>query len=413
MKRQVVVTGAGIISPVGNSLEQFWKSLTEGRSGVRQLGYFDTSGYPSRIAGIVENFNPEEYFSPKEVKRVDKFVQFALAASKLAVVNSGLDLNKVDRDRFGVLIGSAVGGITTIEDQHLVFLQKGPKRVSPFFIPMLLINMASGIVAMNFGLRGPNTAVSTACATSAHAIGDAYRIIEREEADMVLAGGSEAVLTPIAFAGFCAMRALTTSRNNEPERASRPFDRTRDGFVMSEGAGVLVLEELEHAQKRGANIMGEIVGYGMSGDAYHMAAPSPDGEGAARAMRAALRSACISSGMIDYINAHGTSTPLNDKLETIAIKTVFDEHARKLAISSTKSHMGHLLGAAGVVEAIATLLAIQHNVAPPTINYEEPDPDCDLDYVPNVAREMTIDYAMSNSFGFGGTNAALIFRKFK
>ena len=413
MKRRVVVTGAGVISPVGNSLEKFWESLKEGRSGVRRLGYFDTGDYPSKVAGTVENFNPEDYFSPKEVKRVDKFVQFALAASKLAIGHSGVDLDKVDRDRFGVLIGSAVGGITTIEDQHLVFLQKGPRRVSPFFVPMLLINMASGIVAMNFGLKGPNTAVSTACATSAHSIGDAYRIIERDEADMVLAGGSEAVLTPVAFAGFCAMRALTTSRNDQPERASRPFDRTRDGFVMSEGAAVVVLEELEHARKRGANIMGEIVGYGMSGDAYHIAAPSPDGEGAARAMRAALRSACISSGMIDYINAHGTSTPLNDKLETTAVKTVFEQHARKLAISSTKSHMGHLLGAAGGVEAIATLLAIQHNVAPPTINYEEPDPECDLDYVPNVAREMAIDYAMSNSFGFGGTNAALIFRKFQ
>ncbi|MBI5115961.1 beta-ketoacyl-ACP synthase II [Candidatus Poribacteria bacterium] len=412
-QRRVVITGAGVISPVGNTLDKFWESLKEGRSGTKRLTYFDTTDYSSKVAGMVENFNAEDYFSPKEVKRTDRFTHFALAAGKLALANSGIDLEKVDRDRFGVLIGSGVGGMTTIEDQHLVYLEKGPKRISPFFVPMLIINMAAGVVAMNFGLKGPNAAVSTACATGSHAIGDAYRIIERDEADLMLAGGSEACLTPVGFAGFCAMRALTTSRNDQPERASRPFDRTRDGFVMGEGAGIVLLEELEHARARGASILGEIVGYGMSADAYHITAPSPDGDGAARSMRAALRSARVSPDVVDYINAHGTSTHLNDKLETEAVKTVFGEHARKLCISSTKSHMGHLLGAAGGVEAVATLLSIKNGVVPPTINYEEPDPECDLDYVPNLAREMKVDYAMSNSFGFGGTNATLIFKKFE
>ncbi len=412
MQRRVVVTGAGVISPVGNTLDKFWESLKEGRPGTRLLKYFDTTEYSSKVAGTVQDFNPEDYFSAKEVKRTDRFAHFALAASKMALVSSAVDLEKVDRDRFGVLIGSGVGGMATIEDQHLVYLQKGPRRISPFFVPMLIINMAAGVVAMTFGLKGPNTAVSTACATGSHSIGDAYRIIERDEADLILAGGSEAALTPVGFAGFCAMRALTTSRSDQPERASRPFDRTRDGFVMGEGAGIVLLEELEHARARGADILGEIVGYGMSADAYHMTAPSPDGDGAARSMRAALRSARISPESVMYINAHGTSTPLNDKLETDAVKSVFGEHARKLWISSTKSHMGHLLGAAGGVEAIATLLTLRHGVVPPTINYEEPDPECDLDYVPNVAREMNLDYAISNSFGFGGTNATLVFKRF-
>jgi len=301
--------------------------------------------------------------------------------------------------------------MTSIEEQHLIFLEKGPRRLSPFFIPMLIINMASGMVAMNYGFKGPNSAVSTACSTGTHAIGDAYRIVERDEADIILAGGTEAALTPIGFGGFCAMRALTKSRNDDPERASRPFDRTRDGFVMSEGAGVVLLEELEHARNRGAGILGEIVGYGMSAAAYHMTAPAPDGDGALRSMRAALRSARIAPEEVSYINAHGTSTPLNDKLETEAVKSLFGGHARKLAVSSTKSHMGHLLGASGGVEAIATLLACKSGVVPPTINYEEPDPECDLDYVPNTAREMNVEYAMSNSFGFGGTNATLVFKK--
>ncbi|RJP66985.1 MAG: beta-ketoacyl-[acyl-carrier-protein] synthase II [Candidatus Abyssobacteria bacterium SURF_17] len=413
MLRRVVITGAGVISPVGNTLEKFWDSLKVGRSGVKRLTHFDTSEYSSKVAGTVEDFKPDEYFSSKEIKRSDRFAQFALAASKMALVHSGIELDKMDRDRAGVLIGSGIGGIATMGEQHATFIERGQRRISPFAIPMLIINMASGIVAMSFGLKGPNTAVSTACATGSHAIGDAYRIIERDEADAMLAGGSEAALTDFGFGAFCAMRALTTSRNDEPERASRPFDRLRDGFVMSEGAGVIVLEEMEHARTRGANILGEIIGYGMSADAYHITAPSPDGEGAARAMRAGLKSARLAPEAISYINAHGTSTPLNDKLETDAVKAVFGDHARKLAISSTKSHMGHLLGAAGGVEAIATLFAMQESVVPPTINYEEPDPECDLDYVPNVAREMNVEYAMSNSFGFGGTNATLVFKRYQ
>lgn len=412
MKRRVVITGAGVVSPVGNSLQEFWSSLTEGRSGIRRLAHFDTTDYSSKIAGTVENFHPEQYVSPKEAKRMDRFAQFAFAASKMALDHSGIDLDKVDREMFGVLIGSGVGGMKILEEQHHVLIEKGAKRLSPFCIPMMIINMASGVVAMNFGLKGPNTAVSTACATGTHAIGDAYRIIERGEADLVLAGGSEAALTPMGLAGFCAMRALSTSYNDQPERASRPFERNRDGFVMAEGSGVVLLEELGHAAKRGACILGEIVGYGMSADAYHITAPSPDGDGAARAMRAALRNGQLAPEAVSYINAHGTSTPLNDKLETQAVKKVFGDHARRLVVSSTKSHMGHLLGAAGGVETIATLLAIQEGVAPPTINYEEPDPECDLDYAPNVAREMHITYAMSNSFGFGGTNATIIFKRF-
>jgi 3-oxoacyl-[acyl-carrier-protein] synthase II len=413
MHRRVVATGAGVISPVGNTLDKFWDSLANGRSGITRLTHFDVEEFSSKVAGMVGDFNPEDYFTPKETKRMDKFVQFALAASKMALDHSGIDHEKIDPERVGVLIGSAVGGLTAIEDQHVVLLEKGPRRLSPFFIPMLIINMASGAVAMRYGFKGPNSAVSTACASGAHAIGDAYHIIGRDEADVVVAGGSEAVLTPMGFGGFCAMRALTTSRNDEPERASRPFDRTRDGFVMSEGAGIVVLEELEHARKRGAPIMGEVIGYGMSADAHHMTAPAPNGDGAFRSMRAALRSARLSPDAVSYINAHGTSTELNDKLETEAIKALFGDHAYKLAISSTKSHMGHLLGASGGVEAIATLLTLKNNVAPPTINYEEPDPECDLDYVPNTSREMAVEYAMSNSFGFGGTNATLVFREFK
>ena len=413
MQRRVVATGAGVISPVGNSLEKFWDSLKNGRSGIGRLTYFDTSGYSSKVAGTVEDFNPEDFFSPKEIKRADRFVQFALAAGGMAIDSAGIDLEKIDLDRVGVLIGSGVGGLTAIEEQHLVLLNKGPRRLSPFFIPMLIINMASGAVAMNHGFRGPNSAVSTACATGTHAIGDACHVIRRDEADIMLAGGTEAALTPMGFGGFCAMRALTTSRNDDPERASRPFDRTRDGFVMSEGAGIVLLEELEHARKRGARILGEVLGYGMSADAYHVTAPAPNGDGALRSMRAALRSARISPEKVSYINAHGTSTQLNDKLETEAIKTLFGDHAYNLAVSSTKSHMGHLLGASGGVEAIATLLALESGVVPPTINYEEPDPECDLDYVPNTAREMPVEYALSNSFGFGGTNATLVFKRFE
>jgi len=411
MNRHVVVTGAGVISPIGSNIEEFWKSLKNGKSGIRRLTHFDTTDFPCKVAGTVEEFNPEEYFPSKKAKRIDRFVQFATAASKMALDNSGVDLDRVDTERFGVIIGSGVGGMPTLLEQHLTLLERGPKRLSPFFIPMLIINMASGTVAMMFGLKGPNTAISTACATGSHAIGDAYHIIKRDEADMFLAGGSEAALIPLGVGGFCAMRALTTSRNDDPERASRPFDRTRDGFVMSEGAGIVMLEEREHARKRGANILGEIIGYGMSADAHHLTAPAPNGEGAVRSMRAALKSARTSPDLVSYINAHGTSTPLNDKFETEAVKTVFGDHARKIVISSTKSHMGHLLGAAGGVEAIATLLSLQEGIAPPTINYEEPDPECDLDYAPNTAREMKMEYALSNSFGFGGTNATLVFKK--
>jgi len=413
MERRVVATGAGVVSPVGSTLEKFWDSLKEGRSGTKRLTYFDTSGYPCKVAGMVDDFNSEDFLSPKEAKRTDKFAQFAHAASSMAIESAGLVLDKIDLERVGVLIGSGVGGLMAVEEQHTVFLEKGPRRLSPFLVPMLIINMASGLVAMKFGFKGPNSAVSTACATGSHAIGEASHIIRRDEADIMFAGGSEAALTPIGFGGFCAMRTLTTSRNDEPERASRPFDRTRDGFVMGEGAGIVVLEELEHARRRGAQILGEVIGYGMSADAHHITAPAPDGDGALRSMRWALRSAKVSPDVVSYINAHGTSTQLNDKTETEAIKALFGDHAGKLAISSTKSHMGHLLGAAGGVEAIATLLALRDGVAPPTINYEEPDPECDLDYVPNTAREMTIDYALSNSFGFGGTNATLLFKRFE
>jgi beta-ketoacyl-acyl-carrier-protein synthase II len=412
MHRRVVATGAGIISPIGCTLEAFWGSLENGRSGIRRLDYFDTTDFSSKVAGMVKDFNPDDYFPPKETKRLHKFSQFALAASKLALAHAGLDSGNTDGNRFGVLIGSGVGGMTSTEEQVVVLNEKGPRRISPFFIPMLIANMASGIVAMTFGLKGPNSAVSTACATSTHTIGDAYHIIARDEADLMLAGGTEAALTPLGFGGFCAMRALSTARNDDPERASRPFDRTRDGFVMSEGAGVVVLEELEHAANRGAHIMGEVVGYGMSADAYHITAPDPTGDGAVRSMRAALRSAGVSPEAIAYINAHGTSTLLNDKLETEAIKKVFGDYAFRLAVSSTKSNIGHLLGAAGVIEATATLLSMEKGVVAPTINYEEPDPECDLDYVPNTAREIDVDYALSNSFGFGGTNATLVFKRF-
>jgi 3-oxoacyl-[acyl-carrier-protein] synthase II len=413
MERRVVATGAGVISPVGNTLEKFWDSLKDGRSGTKRLTHFDTTDYSSKVAGMVDDFNPEDFFSSKEAKRTDRFAQFAYAASAMAIDSSGIVLEEINLERAGVVIGSGVGGLMAVEEQHTVFLEKGPRRLSPFLVPMLIINIASGLVAMKFGFKGPNSAVSTACATGTHAIGDAYHIIRRDEADVMLAGGSEAALTPIGFGGFCAMRALTTSRNDEPERASRPFDRTRDGFVMGEGSGIIILEELEHARARGASILGEVVGYGMSADAHHITAPAPDGDGAYRSMRTALRSARISPEAVSYINAHGTSTPLNDKTETEAIKALFGDHARKLAISSTKSHMGHLLGASGGVEAIATLLTLDTGVVPPTINYEEPDPECDLDYVPNTARELGVEYALSNSFGFGGTNATLIFKRFE
>jgi 3-oxoacyl-[acyl-carrier-protein] synthase II len=410
-RRRVVVTGVGALTPVGNTAEEFWSALVEGRSGIGAITRFDASGYPTRIAGEVRNFDPLKYVDKKEARRLDPYLHYAMACACMAVEDASLDTASVDGERLGVLIGSGIGGITTLLEGERTRIEKGFDRVSPFVIPMLIINMASGLVSMRFGARGPNSSVVTACATGNHALGDAYRIIERGEADVMIAGGAEAMIVPLTVAGFCAMKAMST-RNDEPEKASRPFDAGRDGFVCSEGGGVLILEALDHARRRDVRIYGEIVGYGMSGDAHHMTAPDPDGDGAARAMRAALRDAWIAPTEVGYINAHGTSTPYNDKFETQAIKRVFGEHAERLAVSSTKSMTGHLLGAAGGIEAIATLLAIHNGLLPPTINYETPDPECDLDYVPNHARKQEVEVALSNAFGFGGTNATLAFRKF-
>ena len=409
--RRVVVTGVGALTPVGNTAEEFWSALVDGRSGIGAITRFDASGYPTRIAGEIRNFDPLKYVDKKEARRLDPYLHYAMACACMAVEDASLDTASVDGERFGVMIGSGIGGITTLLEGERTRIEKGFDRVSPFVIPMLIINMASGLVSMRFGAKGPNSSVVTACATGNHAIGDAYRIIARGEADVMIAGGAEAMIVPLTVAGFCAMKAMST-RNDEPEKASRPFDAGRDGFVCSEGGGILILEALDHARGRDIRIYGEIVGYGMSGDAHHMTAPDPDGDGAARAMRAALRDARVAPTEVGYINAHGTSTPYNDKFETLAIKRVFGEHAARLAVSSTKSMTGHLLGAAGGIEAIATLLAIRNGLLPPTINYETPDPECDLDYVPNHARKQEVEVALSNAFGFGGTNATLVFRKF-
>lgn len=411
-KRRVVVTGLGTISPLGHNKEDFWSALSEGKSGIGDISLFDVSAYTSRIAGEVKNFDAEEYLGKKDSRRTDRFVQFALVAAMEAAQDAHLDMEKEDAARVGVLVGSGIGGLSTIEKQHRELLAKGPGRISPFFIPMLIVDMASGQISIKLGAKGPNSCVATACASSSHAIGDAYRIIERGEAEVMISGGAEAAITSLGLGGFCAMKALS-KHNDEPEKASRPFDKLRDGFIMGEGSGIVILEELEHAEKRNAHIYGELVGYGMSGDAYHMTAPAPGGEGAARAMHAALESGGLKPQDIDYINAHGTSTQLNDKFETAAIKTVFGEAARKVAISSTKSMTGHLLGAAGGIELIACLLAMKNNLIPPTINYEHPDPECDLDYVPNQAREQEITMALSNSLGFGGHNATLIVKKYQ
>lgn len=414
-KRRVVVTGLGVVSPIGNSIEEFWKSLLEGKSGVRRLSCFDPTYFTSKIAAEVKNFNPASYLSPKEIKRMDRFVQFAVVSAKMAVSDAKLNLDKEDRNRIGVVIGSGIGGLRTVEAEHRQFIalgpEKGPDRMSPFLIPMLITNMAAGQTSITLGLKGPNSAVATACATGNHAIGDAFRIIQRGEADVMVAGGSEAAITHMGFGGFCALKALSTSYNDEPERASRPFDKNRDGFVMGEGAAIVVLEEMDRAVKRGANIYCELIGYGMSGDAYHMTAPDPEGDGGIRCMRETLKDADIKPEAVDYINAHGTSTLYNDKIETLAIKKVFGPHAKKLAVSSTKSVMGHMLGAAGGAELIVCALAIKEGIIPPTINYETPDPECDLDYVPNVPRSSKIKVAMSNALGFGGHNASLIVRK--
>jgi 3-oxoacyl-[acyl-carrier-protein] synthase II len=409
--RRVVVTGLGALSPVGNTAEEFWSSLLQGRSGVGPITKFDTEGYPTRIAGEVRNFDPLNFVDKKDARRLDPYLQYAVASSVLAVQDAMLDTGKVDGARFGVLIGSGIGGISTLLDSHRNLLEKGPDRVSPFFIPMIIANMASGLVSIRFGAKGPNSSVVTACATGNHAIGDSFKIIQRGDADVMIAGGSEAIIIPLTIAGFCSMKAMST-RNDEPTKAMRPFDATRDGFVCGEGAGILILEALEHALARDARIYAEIVGYGMTGDAHHMTAPDPEGDGAMRAMTLALRDAGLDVSAVGYINAHGTSTPYNDKFETLAIKRVFGEHARRLAVSSTKSMTGHLLGAAGGVEAIATVLALHHGVLPPTINYETPDPECDLDYVPNQARKQNVEVALSNAFGFGGTNATLAFRAY-
>ena len=417
--RRVVVTGLGALTPVGNTAEELWSALKQARSGVGPITKFDATTknaqgefeYATRIAAEVKNFDPLQYVDKKEARRLDPFLQYAMACGVMAVEDAGLDTSKVDGTRFGVLIGSGIGGIQTLLSTHDTLREKGPDRVSPFFIPMMIVNMASGLVSMRFGAKGPNSAVITACATGNHAIGDAFRIIQRDEADLMIAGGSEAIIIPLTIAGFCAMKAMST-RNDEPAKASRPFDAGRDGFVCGEGGGVLVLESLEHAVRRDARIYAELVGYGMTGDAHHMTAPDPEGDGAARAMAAALRDAGLSGPEVGYINAHGTSTQYNDKFETLAIKRVFGDHTRRLAVSSTKSMTGHLLGAAGGVEAIATVLALHHGVLPPTINYETPDPDCNLDYVPNQARKQDVEFALSNAFGFGGTNATVAFRKY-
>jgi 3-oxoacyl-[acyl-carrier-protein] synthase II len=410
-KRRVVVTGLGLVTPLGIGVQETWDALIEGKSGVGRITQFDCSSYPVQIAAEVKNFDPSQYIEPKELKKMDRFIHFAIAASDMAMKDSGLKITKENADRVGVIIGSGMGGLPMIEHYHKTLLEKGHRRISPFFIPMIIINLAAGQVSIRYGAKGPNSSPCTACATGSHSIGDAFRIIQYGMADAMIAGGTEAVITPMGVAGFAAMKALST-RNNEPERASRPFDIDRDGFVMGEGAGIVILEELNHALRRGARIYAEVIGYGMSGDAYHITSPAPEGEGAARCMEAALKDAGIRPEEVNYINAHGTSTKYGDELETMAIKKVFGEHAYRLSVSSTKSMTGHLLGAAGGVEAVITALSIYHNIVPPTINLEKPDPACDLDYVPNKAKKMEVNCAISNSFGFGGTNACLIFRKF-
>ncbi len=411
MSRRVVVTGVGLVSPLGIGTEETWRAILEGRSGVGPITAFDASGFATRIAAEVKGFEPEKFIERKELKRMGRFIQFAIAAADFALKASGLKITPENSERVGVYIGSGIGGFEIIEREFEALLQYGPRRISPFFIPATIINLAAGYVSIRWGAKGPNSATATACTTGAHAIGDSFKIIQRGDADVMICGGSEAPICRMGIGGFSAMRALST-RNDEPERASRPWDKLRDGFVVGEGAGLLILEELEHARRRGAPILAEIVGYGMSGDAYHITAPCEDGDGAYRVMRNALRDAGIEPTQVQYINAHGTSTDVGDRIETLAIKRCFGEHAYKLAVSSTKSMTGHLLGGAGGLEAGITVLAIRDQIAPPTINYEVPDPECDLDYVPNKARPMRIEYAMSNSFGFGGTNGCLVFKRY-
>lgn len=411
MKRRVVVTGMGLVIPVGIGVETAWKNVCEGKSGIGPLTRFNPDGFETKIAAEVKGFNPERYIEKKEIKKMDLFIQYALAASQEAVEDSRLTINSENDERVGVIVGTGLGGLPTIERYHQILMEKGPTRISPFFIPMLIANLASGQIAIHFGAKGPNTCVVTACATGGHCIGDAFRAISYGDADAIIAGGTEANITPLTIGGFNAMKALST-RNEEPEKACRPFEKNRNGFVVAEGAGIVILEELGFALKRNATIHAELVGYGYTGDAYHITAPSPDGDGAIRSMKMALNDAGLKPEEIDYINAHGTSTQLNDLTETMAIKSVFGEYAKKIPISATKSMTGHLLGAAGSTEAIFTILSLRDGILPPTLNYEEQDPECDLDYVPNVARRQNVTIAMSNAFGFGGTNSTLIFKKF-
>jgi 3-oxoacyl-[acyl-carrier-protein] synthase II len=411
LNRRVVITGIGLVSSLGIGTSANWAALTAGTSGVTRITKFDVTKFATQIAAEVKGFDPLDFIEKKDVKKMDVFIQYAVAAAQFAMDDSGFRITPENAPDVGVFIGSGIGGFQTIEREHSALLEGGPRKISPFFIPSAIINLASGQVSIRFGAKGPNLATCTACSASAHSLGDSYEIIKRGDADVMIAGGSEAAITPMSVGGFGALRALST-RNDEPSRASRPFDRERDGFIIGEGAGVLILEDLEHAIRRGAKIYAEVVGYGMSGDAYHITAPSEDADGAVRVMRMALRKAGIKPEQVDYINAHGTSTPYNDKLETLAIRKCFGEHAPKLAISSTKSMTGHLLGGAGGLEAGISALAVHHQCVPPTINLDTPDPECDLDYVPWKSRAMHVEYALSNSFGFGGTNAALLFKRF-
>jgi len=408
-ERRVVITGIGLVTPLGVGRAVNWERLLAGRSGIGPITRFDAARFATRFAGEAREFDPLAFIDKKEVRKMDRFIQYGLAAAQLAVDDAGIPLEHLAGGRCGVHVGSGIGGIGTIEEWHSVLVEKGPDRVSPFFLIGTIINEAAGQISIRFGSKGPNMASVTACASSAHALGDSFRIIARGEADIMITGGSEAPITPLGVAGFCAMKAIS-ERNDAPERASRPFDAQRDGFVMAEGAGILILEEREAALRRGAKVYAEIVGYGATGDAFHVAAPAADGDGAARVMRAALEDAGVAPAEVGYINAHGTSTPFNDKIETAAIKAVFGEHAYKIGINSTKSMTGHLLGATGAVEAAFTALALHHQVMPPTINYEHPDPECDLDYVPNKARPAVLRFGLSNSFGFGGTNASLLLK---
>ncbi len=410
MSRRVVVTGLGIVSPLGIGVKENWDSVCDGNSGIGAITRFDVSDFPIKIAGEVKGFDPAQYIEHKEIKKMDIFIHYAVACSQMALKDSGFEINEGTAERVGVMIGVGLGGLPIIEKYHTIYKERGVKKITPFFIPMLIANLASGQVSILFGAKGPNSCVVTACATGTHSIGDASKLIQNGEADVMIAGGTESVITPLAVGGFHAAKALST-RNDQPQEASRPFDKNRDGFVIGEGSGILILEELESAQRRGANIYGEIIGYGLNGDAYHITATSPTGEGAARCMKLALDNAKISPDSIDYVNAHGTST-VADATETMAIKTVFGKRA-SLAVSSTKSMTGHLLGAAGGIEAIYAILALKNGVLPPTINYTTPDPECDLDYVPNQAREKRIQFALSNSFGFGGTNGVLVFKRFQ